>query len=133
MGFLLAFPRLPIDEVLDLRDEIKTPVVRFRGEISTLAKAFETRSIDETFDAEVEDAWRQTVAPSLSTIASAAVWRLLRRRYCSSRRSCSSSGSASWSFSRSANRFDSMMSSSPASLTSIVFTTMLTARGSSSS
>jgi hypothetical protein len=71
MGFLPAFPHLPIDEVLGLRDEIKGPVVRFRGEVATIAKAFESRAIDEDFDIEVEDAWRMTVAPSLEDIREA--------------------------------------------------------------
>lgn len=71
MGFLPAFPHLPIDEVLGLRDEIKGPVVRFRGEVATIAKAFESRAIDEDFDIEVEDAWRMTVAPALEDIREA--------------------------------------------------------------
>lgn len=68
MGFLPYFPELPMDEVLDLRRVLRVPLVRFRGAITNLSRDFECRPTDEEFDAEVEDAWRRDVAPTLADI-----------------------------------------------------------------
>lgn len=68
MGFLPYFVDLPMDEVLDLRQRLKAPLVRFRGEMTTLARGFEVRPIDSAFAVEVEDAWRERVEPALADI-----------------------------------------------------------------
>lgn len=71
MGFLPYFPLLPMDEILDLRSELRTPLTRFRGEMATLATEFERRPFDEGFAAEVEDAWRRRIEPALMEIREA--------------------------------------------------------------
>lgn len=68
MGFLPSFEHLGMDEILDLRGELRIPLVRFRGALAKLSKEFEMRPIDEGFDVELEDAWHQRIAPSLLEI-----------------------------------------------------------------
>jgi hypothetical protein len=68
LGYLPYFPDLPMDEVLDLRDEMRTPLMRFRQEMTRICKEFASRSIDDGFKAEVEDAWRERVEPALAEI-----------------------------------------------------------------
>lgn len=71
MGYLPYFPDLAMDEILDLRKSLSKPLVRFRGALSKLGREFESRPIDEAFEAEVEDAWRTQVAPALAEIREA--------------------------------------------------------------
>lgn len=71
MGYLPYFPDLPMDEVLDLRRSLTKPLVHFRGALAKLSREFESRAIDDGFDAEVEDAWRTQVAPALGDIREA--------------------------------------------------------------
>jgi hypothetical protein len=71
MGYLPYFPELSIDEVLDLRKSLSSPLIRFRGALAKLSREFESRSIDEGFAAEVEDVWRTQIAPALADIREA--------------------------------------------------------------
>lgn len=71
MGYLPYFPDLPMDEVLDLRKSLATPLVRFRGALARLSRDFESRAIDEEFEVEVEEAWRTQVAPALADVREA--------------------------------------------------------------
>jgi hypothetical protein len=71
MAFLPYFAQLPMDEILDLRRELQEPLVRFRGEMASLSRTFNTRQFDREFRAEVEDAWRQRVEPALADIREA--------------------------------------------------------------
>lgn len=71
MGYLPYFPDLPMDEVLDLRRTLKSPLIRFRSAMTALSREFESRPIDESFDAQVDEAWRRQVAPALLEIREA--------------------------------------------------------------
>lgn len=71
MGFLPHFPELPMDEVLDIRRSLASPLARFRGAIARLSREFSSRAIDVSFAAEVADAWRREVAPALADIREA--------------------------------------------------------------
>lgn len=71
MGYLPCFTSMPMDEVIDLRGELKVPLVRFRGAVSRLSRDFESRAIDEGFDLEVEGIWRREVEPALVDIREA--------------------------------------------------------------
>jgi hypothetical protein len=71
MGYLPSFSSMPMDEVIDLRRELEVPLIRFRAAVARLSRDFESRPIDETFDAEVEDAWRREIAPALADIREA--------------------------------------------------------------
>ncbi|MFL5798477.1 MAG: hypothetical protein ACJ77A_11170 [Actinomycetota bacterium] len=68
MSFLPYFTELPMDEVLDLRDRLANPLARFRSEMVSMAREFQTRSFDQGFAVEVQDAWRQRVEPALADI-----------------------------------------------------------------
>jgi hypothetical protein len=71
MGYLPYFPDLPMDEVLDLKKALAKPLIRFRGVLARMSREFESRPIDQEFEAEVEDAWRTQVAPALADIREA--------------------------------------------------------------
>ena len=68
MGFLPAFDRMPMDEILDLRRSLRGPLLRFRSVLAKISRDFEARLTDESFDAEVEGVWRTQVAPALQEI-----------------------------------------------------------------
>jgi hypothetical protein len=68
MGFLPSFDHLWMSEILDLRNELRGPLGRFRSALVTLSREFEMRPFDEGFAVELEDAWRQQVAPALAEI-----------------------------------------------------------------
>lgn len=71
MGYLPYFPELPMDEVLDLRQTLHGPLSRFRSEMVSISKEFESRPIDDGFEVEVEDASRSRVEPALADIREA--------------------------------------------------------------
>ncbi len=71
MAYLPYFPKLPMDEILDLRHALDIPLRRFRGAMASLSADFAHRAIDEEFVVEVEDAWRSKVEPALADIRSA--------------------------------------------------------------
>lgn len=71
MGFLPHFPDLPMDEVLDLRNELRGPLVGFRSAMGELTRDFASRSFDDEFALEVADAWRHRVEPALVEIREA--------------------------------------------------------------
>ena len=68
MGYLPYFPQLPLDEVLGLREELHSPLIRFRAAMVSLAAKFEHDILDEDFGTDIEDAWREHVAPALAEI-----------------------------------------------------------------
>jgi len=67
------FERLPIfdikmDELLDLRNELQSPLIRFRAEMIKLSKDIESASWDEDFPADVQQTYQEKVAPALIEI-----------------------------------------------------------------
>ncbi len=68
MGYLPSFEQLGMDEILDLRIQLSGPLSRFRGALARLSREFEMRPIDEGFETELENAWREQIAPALSEI-----------------------------------------------------------------
>lgn len=71
MDFLPNFIALPLDEVVSLRAEVETPLVRFRSAMAKMSRDYESRSVDGEFSQEVEDAWRETVAPAIAELREA--------------------------------------------------------------
>lgn len=71
MGFLPSFPDLPMDEILDLRQQLMGPLRRFRSTWSLVSREFDSRPFDADFNAEIEDAWRTRVEPALLEIRDA--------------------------------------------------------------
>lgn len=68
MGYLPHFSTMPMDEIIDLRRDIKQPLKRFRAAVGRIGRDSETRPIDESFAVEVEDAWRLDVEPALAEV-----------------------------------------------------------------
>jgi hypothetical protein len=68
MEYLPNFVNLRMDEVIDLRSKLSSPLVRFRSEIARMSEEFEARPLDPDFAQEVEDAWRARVEPALLEI-----------------------------------------------------------------
>jgi hypothetical protein len=66
-----AFPRAAMDELLDVRRELEQPLVRFRAALATLTAQFEAAAWEEGFEREVEDLYRQQVAPALLEVQQA--------------------------------------------------------------
>lgn len=67
------FDRLPIfeigmDELLDIRNELQSPLVRFRAEMVKLSEDIETASWDNDFSADVQDVYQTKVEPALLEI-----------------------------------------------------------------
>jgi hypothetical protein len=62
---LPAFPQAPIDELLHLRGDLEGPLTRYRAKVSQLASTLATLSLDPEYAAEVDDLWRNDVAPAL--------------------------------------------------------------------
>ncbi len=76
---LPAFPNAPMSAVLEARDSLAGPLVKFRSAIITLARTIEELPGDPDFPARVADVWRSDVAPALEELAEAEQDRGLRR------------------------------------------------------
>jgi hypothetical protein len=68
IGGLQAFPNATMEDLLDVREALTGPRVRFRSALSGLTAEFENASWDEDFDREVADLYRRSVAPALLEI-----------------------------------------------------------------
>lgn len=78
-GYLPTFPQATVEQVLELREEIRAPRIRFREAVSLLSRDFSSESFDEDFGAEVQDAWVDKVAPILLEIEETLTESRLRR------------------------------------------------------
>lgn len=68
MEQLPAFPMASIAEVLQIRDELRKPLVRFRAAIIEMERRINAASYEPNFAAEVEELYLETVAPALNEI-----------------------------------------------------------------
>jgi hypothetical protein len=66
-----AFPRAAMDDLLDTRRQLEQPLVRFRAALATVTAQFEAAAWEEGFNREVEDLYRQQVAPALLEVQEA--------------------------------------------------------------
>jgi hypothetical protein len=62
---LPAFTAAPVDELLDLRADLSTPLSRYRRAVSVMASKLAYRAFDEESAVEIEDLWRNEVDPAL--------------------------------------------------------------------
>lgn len=67
------FDRLPVfdlkmDELLDLRNELQKPLVRFRAEMIELSNNIETATWDKNFPSDVQETYQAKVEPALLEI-----------------------------------------------------------------
>ena len=61
---LPAFPMAKMDELLDLRKELRLPLARYRGAVVRFSKHM-PQAVGSDLDFEVEQLWQETVGPAL--------------------------------------------------------------------
>ena len=71
VGYVPAFPDLPVDEILDLRASTRVPVVRFRAAVAELVNEFSGDPLDEELPKEISRAWLVKVEPALEELREA--------------------------------------------------------------
>lgn len=62
---LPTFPLARMDEIIDVRLELRKPLTVFRSEMVRLARAMTVDAFDPAFASEAEEAWVERVAPAL--------------------------------------------------------------------
>lgn len=82
MHYLPAFPPASVAEILDLRRELQSPLVRFRAAMVRVGNAINAASHEEEFRGEVERIYREEVAPAIEELREAVetnkyLWRLV--------------------------------------------------------
>lgn len=68
MGRLPTFPNATVDEVLDIREELRPSLTHFRSSLAAIAKGFSSSAWESDFEDEVNAAWVETVHPALEAI-----------------------------------------------------------------
>lgn len=82
-GFLERLPTFPaatMDEVLDIRSELRSPLTHFRAEVVKLSADMAQTALERDFAAEVDAQWHGTVAPALQEIREAVEQNTYLRR-----------------------------------------------------
>lgn len=62
---LPTFPLASMAEVVDIRDDLRRPLIRFRSELVALSRRFTRDAFDLQFVEEAQDAWIERVEPAL--------------------------------------------------------------------
>lgn len=62
---LPTFPRATMDEIVDVRSELATPLVRFRAEMVGVGRDLGVDAYDPAFEEAAEQAWIERVRPAL--------------------------------------------------------------------
>ncbi len=60
-----AFPNASMDVVLDVRDRLQRPLVRFRAAVAEATRELDATAIDRDFERHVQDIYRRLVAPAI--------------------------------------------------------------------
>ncbi len=68
MEVLPAFPDATMVEILDIRDRLRPPLVRFRAAMIEIERLIDAAAHDEAFEAELADLYLEKVAPALKEI-----------------------------------------------------------------
>lgn len=68
MDRLPAFPHATIDEILDIRDELRSPLVRFRAAMIEMERLIQSAAHEPDFEAEVDVLYHERIAPALLEI-----------------------------------------------------------------
>lgn len=71
MERLPAFPEAAMAEILDIRDRLRPPLVRFRAAMIEMERLIDAAAHDDAFEAEVADLYLEKVAPALQEIEEA--------------------------------------------------------------
>jgi hypothetical protein len=62
---LPTFPTATMSEVVDVRDELSRPLVRFRAEMVSISRGTEVDALDPDFERAAADIWVERVRPAL--------------------------------------------------------------------
>lgn len=65
---LPAFPGIPVDELLSLREDLTAPLGRYRFAVQRLAVKLQSTSFASDRDEDIEDLWVSDVAPTIMEI-----------------------------------------------------------------
>lgn len=68
LGRLPAFPRASVAEILDIRNELQAPLVRFRAAMVEFGILIESATFEEGFAEQVDELYRLKVQPALVEI-----------------------------------------------------------------
>jgi hypothetical protein len=68
MGRLPTFPMATVDEVIDIRSELAPSLTQFRSSMVAISKTFSSAAWETDFEAEVHDAWVESVLPAVESI-----------------------------------------------------------------
>jgi hypothetical protein len=68
MARLPTFPDATVDEILDIREELRGPVSKFRAAMVTMSHSFVVDPWEQGFNDELRDAWIETVEPAIVDI-----------------------------------------------------------------
>lgn len=71
LSALPAFPRASVPEIIDIREELRDPLIRFRAAVSSMATTIDAASFEPDFGPEVNDLFHREVAPALLEIKEA--------------------------------------------------------------
>lgn len=66
-----AFPSAAMDDLIDVRQQLARPLTRFRAALAKVTAEFESAAWEDDFEREVEDLYRQEVAPALLDVEEA--------------------------------------------------------------
>jgi hypothetical protein len=84
LGYLPTFPTATVRELLDIRKELETPLVRFRAAIVGVAGTLSAAAYEEGFAEQLHQAWVGEVAPALQELAERAEDAGIRRQLAAS-------------------------------------------------
>ena len=68
IGRLDAFPDARMSAILEVRETLSAPLIRFRRAIAKMQAELETMPLDEDFEREVRDAYDKRIAPALEEL-----------------------------------------------------------------
>lgn len=71
IGRLPAFPEAPFDELLDLRTDLKGPLIRYRSAVVRMSKSLQSSPFEQAITDDADDVWVETVAPALADLEDA--------------------------------------------------------------
>lgn len=66
-----SLPRASMDQVLSVRRELETPLIRFRSTVIALARQLDAELFEDELDGEIDDLYLEQVAPALEDLAEA--------------------------------------------------------------
>ena len=70
---LPAFPQAPLDELVDLKADLADPLTRYRAAVLSLESRLGADNPTEQLDVEIDDIWREKVAPAIVDLQEQAV------------------------------------------------------------